>query len=147
MNDNKVHEMETFYSALADGTRLQLLNLMRRDEVCVCFFTEVLEASQPKISRHLAYLRKAGIVEARREGKWVHYRIRDFEDPAKTSLMTETLAWLGSQTKMEAQHRKLVKVCLSVDVPVTIERAPKPETLVERKVPAAQQDEIETFLL
>ena len=68
------------FAALADTTRLRLLNLMAGDgqmagEVCVCHFVEILGQSQPKISRHLAYLRQAGIVAARREGKWMHYSI------------------------------------------------------------------------
>jgi ArsR family transcriptional regulator len=65
-----------FFAALADATRLRLLHLMKGGEICVCFLQGVLEASQPKISRHLAYLRRAGLVEARREGKWMHYRLR-----------------------------------------------------------------------
>ena len=58
--------MEQFFQALGDNTRLRLLNLVREQEVCVCYFVEILDAPQPKISRHLAYLRKAGIVSARR---------------------------------------------------------------------------------
>src|SRR5215218_9955260 len=73
--ENILSKMETFFLALVDKTRLRLLNLMREDEVCVCYFTEVLGESQPKISRHLAYLRNAGIVSARREGKWMSYKI------------------------------------------------------------------------
>ena len=70
MSDKKLlAEMEILFTALADKTRLRLLNLMRVDEICVCFFVEVLGESQPKISRHLAYLRNAGIVETRRDGK------------------------------------------------------------------------------
>ncbi|MFN2391782.1 MAG: ArsR/SmtB family transcription factor, partial [Pyrinomonadaceae bacterium] len=75
MNNKILKSMEIFFLALADKTRLRLLNLMRENEVCVCFFTEVLDESQPKISRHLAYLRNAEIVSARREGKWIHYKI------------------------------------------------------------------------
>jgi ArsR family transcriptional regulator len=75
MDTTALADMETLYMALADKTRLRLLNLMRNNEVCVCFFTEVLGDSQPKISRHLAYLRNAGLVEARRDGKWMHYSI------------------------------------------------------------------------
>ena len=71
-SENVLAEMETLFLALADKTRLRLLNLMRGDEVCVCYFTEVLGESQPKISRHLAYLRNAKIVSARREGKWMN---------------------------------------------------------------------------
>ena len=72
---SKEFDMERFFTALSDRTRLRLLNLMGEDEVCVCFFVEVLGEPQPKISRHLAYLRQAGVVAARREGKWMNYRI------------------------------------------------------------------------
>ena len=61
--------MELFFQALGDNTRLRLLNLMGDQEICVCYFVEILGQSQPKISRHLAYLRRAGIVEARRENR------------------------------------------------------------------------------
>ncbi len=59
MGDNN-YSIELLFKALADRTRLRLLNLIGEDEVCVCFFVEVLNNNQPKISRHLAYLRKAG---------------------------------------------------------------------------------------
>ncbi|HWC76710.1 MAG TPA: metalloregulator ArsR/SmtB family transcription factor, partial [Blastocatellia bacterium] len=68
-------DIEAFFRALADRTRLRLVNLMGDDEVCVCYFVEVIGTNQPKISRHLAYLRRAGIVDARRDGKWIHYRL------------------------------------------------------------------------
>jgi ArsR family transcriptional regulator len=73
--------MERFFVALSDRTRLRILNLIGDGEVCVCFFVEVLEEHQRKISRHLAYLRRAGIVTPRREGKWMHYRISPPPDP------------------------------------------------------------------
>src|SRR6476620_9577827 len=97
MSTNGLQKMETFFMALADKTRLRLLNLMREDEICVCFFLEVLEESQPKISRHLAYLRNAGIVEARRDGKWMHYRIIKPENPFAAQVLVDTLSWLDSQ--------------------------------------------------
>ena len=71
----KTFDLPRLFAALADRTRLRLLNLMNGREVCVCYFVEILKQSQPKVSRHLAYLRRAGIVRARREGKWMHYRI------------------------------------------------------------------------
>ena len=77
MKDEKAFDLELFFSALADGTRLRLLNLMRSGEVCVCFFAETLGTNNPKISRHLAYLKRAGLVAARREGKWMHYKINE----------------------------------------------------------------------
>ncbi len=71
----KPFDRELFFRALADSTRLRIINLIGDHEVCVCFFVEILKTNQPKISRHLAYLRRAGIVAARREGIWMHYRI------------------------------------------------------------------------
>ena len=66
-----MREIALFYSALSDETRLRLLSLMKDGEVCVCHLQGVLKTNQPKISRHLAYLRRAGLVEARRDGKWM----------------------------------------------------------------------------
>ena len=63
------------FRAFADPTRLRILNLLIEGEVCVCDLCSILGEIQPKVSRHLAYLRRAGLVEARREGKWMHYRI------------------------------------------------------------------------
>jgi ArsR family transcriptional regulator len=64
------------YGALADPTRLRILALLRDGEVCVCHIHAALDAPQPTVSRHLAYLRKCGLVDARREGTWMHYRLR-----------------------------------------------------------------------
>ena len=71
----KSYDLALLFAALSDRTRLRLLNLMDGREVCVCYFVEILGQGQPKISRHLAYLRRAGVVAARREGKWMHYKI------------------------------------------------------------------------
>lgn len=145
----KLDEMEGLFAALADKTRLRLLNLMREDEVCVCFFSEVLNESQPKVSRHLAYLRKAGLVEARREGKWMHYSIVEPENAVANELMRNTLEWLGEQDKMKSEYERLAEVCCSLDVPVTIAKAPKPEALVDKggSSETVYTEEIETFLL
>lgn len=139
--------METFFMALADKTRLRLLNLMREDEICVCFFTEVLEESQPKVSRHLAYLRNAGIVEARRDGKWMHYRIIKPENPFSAQVLEDTLEWLASQDKMQKDYQKLAVACCAPTAPVTIMRAPKPTVFVETDMNTNQAEELETFLL
>lgn len=64
------------FRAFADPTRLRILNLLIEGEVCVCDLCSVLDAIQPKVSRHLAYLRRAGLVDVRQEGKWKHYRIK-----------------------------------------------------------------------
>ena len=82
----KSFDLVRLFAALADRTGLRLLNLMQDREVCVCYFVEILEQGQPKISRHLAYRRKAGVVNARREGKWMHYRIDRPSDAKHTTL-------------------------------------------------------------
>ena len=79
--NKKLAEMETVFKALADSTRLRILGLLLTGEVCVCHVHESLKISQPKASRHLAYLRRAGLVETRREGLWVHYRMASLGDP------------------------------------------------------------------
>lgn len=151
--ENHLTEMETLYLALADKTRLRLLNLMREDEVCVCYFTEVLGESQPKISRHLAYLRNAGIVSARREGKWMNYQIDAPENPFAAQLLQDTLEWLKRQGDLQGDYEKLEAICCSAEVPVTIQRAPTPKTFVETNMNMNvnrnidQREELETFLL
>lgn len=140
--------MQTFFTALADRTRRRLLNLMREHEICVCFFTEVLDVSQPKISRHLAYLRNAGIVSARRDGKWMYYRIVEPEDFYAAQILQDTLDWLKSQERMQKDYEKLNMICApQMSVPVTISRAPKPNILREANVSYERQEELETFLL
>ncbi|MEP6900665.1 MAG: metalloregulator ArsR/SmtB family transcription factor [Actinomycetota bacterium] len=147
MSEDFLFNMETFFMALADKTRLRLLNLIREDEICVCFFTEVLEESQPKVSRHLAYLRNAGIVEARRDGKWMHYRIVKPENPFAAEVLEDTLRWLESQDKMQNDYKKLAVACCAPTAPVTIMRAPKPNTFAETNTSDYKKEELETFLL
>ena len=79
--DSRLASMERLFQALGDVTRLRILGLLLTGEVCVCHIHESLKVSQPKASRHLAYLRRAGLVETRREGLWIHYRLADGPDP------------------------------------------------------------------
>lgn len=148
-NELFLSELEGLFMALADKTRLRLLNLMRDEEICVCLFTEVLGESQPKISRHLAYLRNAELVSARREGKWMHYQIQIPENSYIANILRETLESLKSQDDMKEDYDNLVNACCSIEVPITIARAPKPDTLVEANmfVEKIEKEEIETFLL
>ena len=146
MNEDFLLQMETFFLALADKTRLRLLNLMRDEEICVCFFTEVLGESQPKISRHLAYLRNAGLVEARRDGKWMHYRIIEPENEVARRVLQETLEGLKNRDDMREDYEKLYVACCGISVPVTISRAPKPETFFQTNM-NYEREELDTFLL
>jgi ArsR family transcriptional regulator len=111
MKDKKAFDAELFFSALADRTRLRLLNLMRDGEVCVCFFAETLGTNNPKISRHLAYLRRASLVVGRREGKWMHYSIKPPADPEINKIFDATLAMLAADNQFAADRTKLKAVC------------------------------------
>ena len=119
-------QMELLFKALADRTRLRLLNLMAAGEVCVCFFVEVLGTSQPKISRHLAYLRRAGVVAARRDGKWMHSRIVTPEDAHAARVFAEVRAWLSEEKEMRQDRARLERICCAPQVPVRLQGAPRP---------------------
>lgn len=99
--------MESLYMTLADKTRLRLLNLMRNSEVCVEAFTDALDESQPKISRHLAYLRKAGLAHARRDGKRMLYRIVEPTDAGAGRILNEALDWLEAQPELQKDLEKI----------------------------------------
>ena len=96
-----LRDMATLFLALGDGTRLRVLNLMRHGEICVSAFTDVLGQSQPKVSRHLAYLRSAGIVEARRDGKWMHYSLAAGLDDKTRLLLHELFKWMEDQDALQ----------------------------------------------
>lgn len=119
--------VERFFQALGDNTRLRLLNLMGDQELCVCYFTEILGQPQPKISRHLAYLRSAGIVEARREGKWMHYRIVMPQHVGASQVLHQTLAWLKEDRAMQADRTRLSKACCSLATIEALQGAPLPK--------------------
>ena len=143
--------VETMFMALADKTRLRLLNLMAADEVCVCFFTEVLGDSQPKISRHLAYLRNADLVEARRDGKWMHYSIKWPEDEGMRSVLRSTLTALADDTEMQLDKARYSNVCCTPELLVQIARTPidfisaEPDMSRHQRPPA--HNELDEFLL
>ena len=82
-------DLETLFKALADRTRLRLIQLLGDEELCVCDCVAVLKTNQPRVSRHLAYLRRAGLVSARRDGKWTYYRLIPPVDPHAAKIIQE----------------------------------------------------------
>jgi ArsR family transcriptional regulator, arsenate/arsenite/antimonite-responsive transcriptional repressor len=126
MATKQAYNVERFFQALGDQTRLRLLNLMGEQEICVCYFVEILGGPQPKISRHLAYLRSAGIVAARREGKWMHYRIVMPPHPGAAQILRETLEWLKQEKQMQVDHARLSKACCSPAKYALLDGAPLP---------------------
>lgn len=84
-------ELVRVYRALADETRLRILALLRDGEVCVCHIHGGLKLPQPTISRHLAYLRRSGLVQARRDGVWMHYRLATPASPVVRHVLDAAL--------------------------------------------------------
>ena len=95
-------------------------------EVCVCYCVEILEQSQPKISRHLAYLRKAEIVRARREGKWMHYSIERPSDERAAAILDAALQGLRHDPAMRADSDRLKQACCEPQRFVSLRGAPPP---------------------
>jgi len=122
----KTYNIEFLFKALADGTRLRLISLLGDSEVCVCFLVAILKMSQPKISRHLAYLRRARIVAARRDGKWMHYSLVEPPDEHAARIFREVRASLAEHPEFQGDREKLMKVCCAPTLPVQLRRAPRP---------------------
>jgi ArsR family transcriptional regulator, arsenate/arsenite/antimonite-responsive transcriptional repressor len=125
----KDYSIELLFKALADRTRLRVIHLIGDDEVCVCFFVEVLKTNQPKISRHLAYLRRAGLVSTRREGKWMHYRLVEPPDAHAARIFREVREWLANNPEMQRDKNRLTKICNAIQVPVQLQKAPRPASV------------------
>jgi ArsR family transcriptional regulator len=122
----KKYPLDRLFRALADPTRLRLLNLIAEQEICVCYFVEVIDAPQPKISRHLAYLRRLGIVSARREGKWMHYRLAMPADSHAAAILKTTVAALKTDVGFQRDFRRLDKACCGPKSLVQLLGAPLP---------------------
>ena len=98
--------------------------------MCVCYFVEVLKQGQPKISRHLAYLRRAGIVAARREGKWMHYRMERPGDARASAILEATLAAVKADAGMESDLARLDRACCEPQRFAGLAGAPVPASFV-----------------
>jgi ArsR family transcriptional regulator len=121
--------LDLFFRALADPTRLRLINLMAGQELCVCYLVLVIDAPQPKISRHLAYLRRAGIVAARREGKWMHYRLTTPKNSHAAAILGTTLNSLKEDKAMQRDLQRLRQACRGPESLVQLLGAPMPASL------------------
>ena len=117
------------FRALADPTRLRLLNLIAGREVCVCYFVEMLRLSQPKVSRHLAYLRRAGLASARRDGKWMHYRLEIPKNKAAATILRQALNHLRNEPQMRQDLARLSSACCAPQKYQIVPGAPRPEIL------------------
>ncbi len=103
----RIDSLETLFKALADPTRLRILALLRDGEICVCHIHASLDVPQPTASRHLAYLRKAGLVEARRDGTWMHYRLTPIDNPVVAAVVDAALHALSHTAASVTDERRL----------------------------------------
>ena len=113
--DKQLSGVERTFQALSDATRLRILGLLVTGEVCVCEIFEALRISQPKASRHLASLRKSGLVATRRKGLWVYYRLAETGDPILATIQqaaTHVVGHLETVRRDAARLQKKTGCCL-----------------------------------
>jgi ArsR family transcriptional regulator len=107
MANDDILKMEALFQALGDATRLRILGLLLAGEICVCDLHATLKIPQSKASRHLAYLRRAGLVAARREGQWMHYRLEPSSDPLIAAIRQAVAHTLGHVDSVRRDAKRL----------------------------------------
>ena len=105
-----VRSFSRLFKALADETRLRIVALLSHGELCVCHLEEALRLSQPKVSRHLATLRAAGVVEDRRDGSWVYYRLVRQADTDCERQLRGLVKTFAKRAALRRDLERLVKV-------------------------------------
>ena len=116
MATTAIDTLEDVFKALADRTRLRILALLGDHEVCVCHLHDALGVPQPTASRHLAYLRRAGLVDARRDGVWMHYRVSPSLDPVVRGVVNAAVHALSHVPAIGRDRKQLRRCC--GDLPV-----------------------------
>lgn len=109
--DHGVRPLTKLFRALGDESRLRIVVLLTHGELCVCHLEQALGLSQPNVSRHLGILRMAGIVDARRDGTWVYYKLADQEHDAVQQILATLTEAFGAERSIRADHAKLRKSC------------------------------------
>ena len=107
-NDKRLASLESLFKALADDTRLRILGLLQNGEICVCDIHGSLGLAQPTVSRHLAYLRRSGLVHGRKDGQWVHYRLAPLPDPVMQTVMDAVNHALGHVAAGTRDRKRLL---------------------------------------
>jgi ArsR family transcriptional regulator, arsenate/arsenite/antimonite-responsive transcriptional repressor len=110
MATDDLQPLETLFKTLGDRTRLRILGLLAAGEVCVCNIHESLRLPQPTVSRHLAHLRKSGLVQTRRDGIWMHYRLAPPAEQLAAAIVDAALHAAGHTKAATTDRRKLARV-------------------------------------
>lgn len=109
-SDKQLLQLESVCKALSDRTRLRILGLLSAGEICVCDIHASLDLPQPTVSRHLAYLRRTGLVAWRKDGLWVHYRLAQVPDPVVQAVLDAVRHAIGHVGVHERDKRRLSKM-------------------------------------
>jgi len=117
MKTAQLPALEQLFRALSDDTRLRILGLLAAGEICVCNIHGALDSPQPTVSRHLAYLRKSGLVAARRDGLWMHYSLQMPADPGAAKVLKASLEAIGTVPAAGTDRRKLGRL---VSIPLKV---------------------------
>ncbi len=105
-------EIAIIFKALSDDTRLRVIKLLQERELCVCELMQVLDMSQPRISRHMSVLKNAGFVDDRREGKWVHYFLCNGTDNEDIKRILQSFSQMANDNKLVQEDKKKLKKAL-----------------------------------
>jgi ArsR family transcriptional regulator len=103
--------VNVMFRAFSDRTRLRILSLLKGGELCVCDLVRVIDAPQPTISRHLAYLRKAKLVKAHKEGLWMYYKLAPAQGDFHRKLLECLSCCFGDVPELARDERRLKKTC------------------------------------
>ena len=106
-----VRPLSRFFRALGDETRVRILALLVHGELCVCHLENALGLSQPNCSRQLGILKAAGIVDSRRDGTWVYYRISEQEHEPVKAMLDVLARTFGAERSLRADLARLKKSC------------------------------------
>ncbi len=105
-----VRPMSRLFKALGDETRLRIVALLSHGELCVCHLEAALNLTQPTASRHLALLRNADVVETRRDGSWVYYRLAEQDAPERQRQLRTLVAGFAKRTALRRDVERLLKI-------------------------------------
>jgi ArsR family transcriptional regulator len=102
-------KIANIFKALSDDTRLRVIKLLQERELCVCELMQVLEMSQPRISRHMSVLKNAGLVNDRREGKWIHYSLNKEAQGKEIKILLDSMVVIGNNDAVVKADKKNLK--------------------------------------
>lgn len=141
MHENRLSQFTELFAALSDKTRLRMLGLMASGEVSVGYLSDATGESQPKVSRHLAYLRDCGIVKTRRDGKWIYYAINQPDDHALANVLSAAVNAFGQNAAAN------ISKASAPDTNHHAVQLAKDNTYEEANMHRTQPAELDVFLL